>query len=382
MMQEARTPAKESLVVDGYALPGDWYTDPAIFALEKNLIFLRSWQYAGLTQQIPNPGDYFRCRAGHVPLVIVRDDARVIHAHVNVCRHRGHEVVTQSKGNRKTLQCQYHGWTYGLDGALRAAPRYNDHLSAKESDLCLSSIRVSTLGPFIFVNPDLRAAPLDDKFGNWLKLVEDTGIDLEAMLKPSERREYELDSNWKVAVDNFLECYHCALNHPGLREILDLTEDYWFEEYEYFSMQGPKTTKASSLESAPSGRRPAVKGRGLVSGDGLNGHFSFLWPNLIFSILPDGVTINVILPLGLERSLHVRHYCFPDWVSDQDRKDFMAFMDNIVAEDQPLCASVQRGLESGFYRSGPLSSSCEPSLRHFQRLVYRSLTENTGTGSV
>jgi len=106
----------------GYTLPATWYTDPALFVREKARIFRQSWQYVGLLEQVENAGDFFTCTMGDVPIVVTRDESGKLRAFINVCRHRGSELVLQACGNRKTLQCHYHAWTYNLDGNLRSAP--------------------------------------------------------------------------------------------------------------------------------------------------------------------------------------------------------------------------------------------------------------------
>src|SRR5438067_1626678 len=100
-------------------LPARWYTDPAVFALERQRIFMRSWQHVGLTEDLACAGDFFTARAGQVPIVAVRDGEGA-RAFVNVCRHRGSQLIHEERGNRKSLQCAYHAWTYNLDGSLRA----------------------------------------------------------------------------------------------------------------------------------------------------------------------------------------------------------------------------------------------------------------------
>ena len=105
----------------GYTLPAGWYSDSAILALERERIFKHTWQYACVTAEVAEPGDYYATRAGHIPVVLVRDQDGNLNGFVNVCRHRGH-VVMQGSGHRETLQCPYHAWTYGLDGRLTAFP--------------------------------------------------------------------------------------------------------------------------------------------------------------------------------------------------------------------------------------------------------------------
>src|SRR5918998_2072833 len=138
--------------------PWDWYRDPAVLEREENAIFRRTWQYVGvLGDANVVPG-----WAGRVPVVVVRDEEGVDRGFVNVCRHRGSLVVEEAAG-RKTLQCPYHAWTYGLDGALRSAPRGEE--LGELSDLALVEIRLGSWGPFRFVNLDGEAPLLDEVLG-------------------------------------------------------------------------------------------------------------------------------------------------------------------------------------------------------------------------
>ena len=184
---------------------------------ERDRLFAHAWQYAGHSGQLAEPGSYFTLRVGDVPLVVVRDREGELRAFVNVCRHRGAEVVT-GEGSCTTLQCHYHAWTYGLDGALRAAPRSDAEPDFDRSTLGLRPAQVGTWGPFIFVNADADAAPLADTLGPLPELVREAGIDVDA-LSFRMRAPYALEANWKVAVENYLECYHCAVAHPSFSEV-------------------------------------------------------------------------------------------------------------------------------------------------------------------
>ena len=148
----------------GATLPASWYSDPELLRLEHERIFNRSWQYAGVLEQVTAPGAFFTCRVGDVPIVVVRDRSGELRAFVNVCRHRGHEVA-QGCGQRETLQCPYHAWTYGLDGELRTAPRSDREPGFDRSEWSLLPAQVDTWGPLVFVNPDLAAAPLAETLG-------------------------------------------------------------------------------------------------------------------------------------------------------------------------------------------------------------------------
>src|SRR5437879_4986634 len=165
----------------GYTLPAAWYTDPAFFEREKTRIFRKSWQYVGLTEQVAQPGDFFTCTMGDVPIVVTRDESGELRALINVCRHRGSELVLQACGNRKTLQCHYHAWTYNLDGSLRAAPGEKGEVAFDRNDYPLLSARVETWGPFVFVNTDAAAPPLAEMLGELPALVTATGVRLDAV---------------------------------------------------------------------------------------------------------------------------------------------------------------------------------------------------------
>ena len=161
-----------------------------------------------------------------------------LRAFLNVCRHRGH-VVANGSGTRETLQCPYHAWTYGLDGRLRAAPRSDREPGFEADELGLLQIGVDTWGPFVFVNPDPNADPLADALGDVpARLAEILDVDA---LEFRFRTEFELDVNWKVSCENFLECYHCAVAHPGFSAAVDVSPDaYRLEAHGLVSSQvGP-----------------------------------------------------------------------------------------------------------------------------------------------
>ena len=207
----------------GWALPATWYTDADIARLERDRIFARSWQLFATTDLVAEPGSFHAERIGHIPLVVTRDRDGVLRGFVNVCRHRGH-LVAEGSGCRATLQCPYHAWTYGLDGSLVKAPRAEREPGFDPSVLSLRPVAVDTWGPFVFVNPDVDAAPLAESLAGIPELVAASGLDL-TVLRPHTRIEWELPVNWKNALENYLECYHCAVAHPGFSKLLDVDPD-------------------------------------------------------------------------------------------------------------------------------------------------------------
>jgi choline monooxygenase len=349
----------------GYTLTAEWYTDPAIYALEQQRIFRASWQYVELTNQVARPGDFVTATVGAVPAVITRGEDERLRAFANVCRHRGAQVVREACGNRKTLQCHYHAWTYNLDGRLRAAPGMKDEPDFDTSAYPLRPLRLETWGPFIFVNLDADAQPLSHYLGELPALVEATGLRLDG-LQRRVRRTYEIAANWKVVMDNYLECYHCPVAHPSFTNLIDL-DKYVVTEYEHFSTQaGP------ARDSARAGKGDLYDLRGGVEA----GFYAYLWPNFTINIYPGpgNVSLNLIVPVDEHSTLAIYEYCFADVVSEQEERDFVRFIDQVQEEDIVLCESVQRGLRSGYYDQGKLMMRREHALRHFQRLVHRELT--------
>lgn len=204
----------EMALTRGQTLPAAWYTDTGIYRAETMRVFRRSWQFAGLTEDLAHPGDFFTSTVGEVPIIVARGGDGIVRAFANVCRHRGAVVVREERGHRSSFQCHYHAWTYNLDGTLRAAPGMKDEPDFDRGCLSLHRLPCETWGPFIFVNPDRGAPPLASVLGALPAMVTATGLDL-ATLRRRVRRTYEIGANWKIVVDNYLECYHCPVAHPG-----------------------------------------------------------------------------------------------------------------------------------------------------------------------
>lgn len=357
----------------GRTLPASWYTDLAIYARECERIFRRTWQYVGLTEQVTSPGDFFTATVGEVPIVVVKGKDGQVRAFANVCRHRGAIVVREECGHRTSLQCHYHAWTYNLDGTLLSAPAMKDEAGFDTACYRLPALRCEIWGPFVFVNPELNeeSPPLAEYLGELPGLVATTGLDL-ATIRRRVRRTYEIGANWKVVLDNYLECYHCPVAHPGFCDLID-TNDYVITEYEHFSTQ-----HGALKASAAQGKE---KNLYAVGGGVRDGFYAYLWPNFTLNIYPGpgNVSLNLFLPLGPERTLAVYDYCFADAVSAEDEQAFVRFIDQVQEEDIVLCESVQRGWRSGYFEQGHLMLSREQALRHFQRLVCRYLTTDSTT---
>src|SRR5207248_3289329 len=245
MQDEGPWQAPSPIVVAGLpsgsaqTLPWSWYSDPEALPREQERIFRHAWQYAGPAEHVAEPGQFFTCRVGEIPVIVVRGRDEQLRAFLNVCRHRG-AVLLEGSGRRETLQCHYHAWTYDLDGKLRAAPRSEREPGLELEGIRLLELRVETWGPLVFVNPDAEASPLADTLGPVPEHLAAGGIDVE-VLRFHRRTDLEVACNWKIAIENYLECYHCQVAHPAFSAVVDVRPDaYRLETHTLGSSQfGP-----------------------------------------------------------------------------------------------------------------------------------------------
>jgi choline monooxygenase len=346
-------------------LPASWYTDPAILRLEQERIFRTSWQYVARADQVAEPRSYAAGRAGEIPVVVVRDDEGELRGFVNVCRHRGHEVVSGS-GSRASLQCPYHAWTYGLDGCLRSAPRADREPGFSTEGLGLLPVAVDTWGPWVFANPAADAAPLAEHLGELPDLVARAGLDLDS-LRFRERAEWTVEANWKIVVENFLECYHCSVAHPGFSSVVDVSpEAYRLEQGPTFLSQ-----YGTLREPVAAGERP---GPYEVRGE-VEGQFHLLWPNFVINVMPGrpNVSAGTMLPAGPGRTARVLDYWFAEDADEEWIRGMRAFDDQVGREDEALVESVHAGLASGLVERGLLLPESEQLIVAFEAMVERSL---------
>ncbi len=351
-------------------LPARWYIDPAFLELEKDTIFWKTWQPVGRLDLVARPGDYFACEVTGEPIVITRGADQVLRAFSNICRHRAGAVAV-GKGNRRSLQCRYHGWTYGLDGKLLNQPEFEGVENWNKDEICLPALRVETWGGFIFVNFDPAAPPLREVLGDIPAEVERAGFNL-AQMRSVERRDYIVDCNWKVYVDNYLEGYHVPIAHPGLFRELDY-DQYRVDTFRYYSSQYAPIRPAKAGEVQGRDRRYV---RSEAEAQAL---YYWIFPNFMLNLYPDNMSSNIILPLGHDKTLTIFEWFFSDpgtgegWESVQQT---IQFSDEIQQEDIEICEAVWRGLQSRRYSQGRYAVKRENGVHHFHLLLHEFFTRS------
>lgn len=369
-MQEIETStAIESLahaLENGWTLPASWYSDPEVYALERDRIFTRAWHYAGPAEWVADAGRFFATQAGHIPVAVVRGKDSTLRAFVNVCRHRGH-IILEGEGCRETLQCPYHAWTYNLDGTLRRAPRSEREPGFDPEGLSLLPVSVGTWGPFVFVNGDRDAEPLASVLAELPSIVAESGLDLNAVRFHSHH-EWPIAANWKIVMENYLECYHCSTAHPGFSKVIDVSPDaYGLSIHPTFASQiGP--VRASAL--AGDGRAPFMP-----RGDVIQAQYHFLFPASTINIAPGipNISLERWVPDGPRRTIEVTDYFFDPGTSSDAVEELLAWDNQVGQEDTSLVESVQRGLDSNTVVQGRLMPESEQLIADFQRRVRDSV---------
>ena len=193
---------------EGFALPRHFYTSQAVYDHDISAFWNHNWIWAGHVSQIPNAGDYFLFDYGTESVIVVRDRAGDVRAHLNVCRHRGSRVCTEKQGSARVFSCPYHAWTFGLDGQLRGGRAMGPDFDPSEYGLF--PVQVKLFQGMILICAAEEAPPIDDA----LEQLEPLTAPFEfENLRVAHEASYPVPANWKLALENYLECYHCAPSH-------------------------------------------------------------------------------------------------------------------------------------------------------------------------
>lgn len=341
-------------------LPSECYTDAAFLNIENDRVFARTWQLVGRADQAREPGDYFTATIAGEPVIVARGLDEKLRAFSNVCRHRAGPVANGA-GRRRVFQCGYHGWTYSLDGQLLGTPDFDGVECFDKTANCLPEFAVDTWDALVFVNLDRACAPLSATLEDLP--VRLAGRDLAAM-EFAARKEWTVECNWKVYVDNYLEGYHIPIVHPSLHRELDY-QNYWVE-----------TRRAYSIQHAPIRQTKEARLRQNETACGEAGFF-WIFPNLMLNVYPDNYSTNLIIPIDHRRTLTVFEWYFhdPRRADAQEKlRQTIAFSAEVQIEDMKICEAVQRNLGSRTYRMGRYSVKRENGVHHFHRLLTDQLT--------
>jgi len=343
-------------------IPSPWYFDEGLAELENSAVFGKSWQAVGRADQVQNPGQFLTADIAGDPIVVVRGEDSQLRAFYNVCRHHAAAVVTEAQGCAKQFRCPYHGWTYGIDGALKGMVEFDGVCDFERSANGLVPVLVDAWENFVFVNLDPGAGSLRDFLGSIPPIV--APLQLTEKLRYFDRRIYTLQCNWKVYVDNYLDGgYHVPHAHKGLSSVIEYTK-YTIENFERACLQSSPLSSDSSSEAGVASTR---QGRAF---------YLWIYPNFMLNAYEGVMDTNVVVPLGVDKCAVIFDYYFSDISTAAERRnrESIAVSEKVQDEDMGICDAVQRGLGSRAYLAGRLSVRREAGEHLFHRLLHADLT--------
>ena len=344
-----------------WSIPASFYTDAEVFSQEKTRIFDRSWQVVGHQHQVAHPGDYFTAELLGEPLLILCGADSQVRGFFNVCRHRAGPPA-EGCGSRRLFRCGYHGWTYGLDGALISAPEFEGQSGFRPEEFTLRRVRTEVWSNLVFVNLDSNAEPLITSLRELPQQASRFGLE---KMKLFERRTYDMKCNWKAYLDNYLEGYHLPSVHPGLNRELDYNA-YSVEPYPRHVRQFSPIRGAQPGDLTPRRYQEAH--------DELTTDYFWIFPNWMLNCYPDNVSLNIVLPLNPERSLAIfEWYLAEKDLGSEAAKASVDFSDQIQIEDVAICEVVQKNLHSRSYQHGRYSIKQEKGVHAFHRMYAEAM---------
>ncbi len=341
-------------------IPAAWYVDARIAELERLSVFSKTWQLVGRTEQVKMPGQFVSTIVAGEPVVVVRGSDGALRAFYNVCRHHAAAVVTEPCGQASLLHCPYHGWNYGLDGSLKGMPEFEGVENFDRAQNGLIPIRVETWECFVFINLDSHAAPLAEFLGGLVQRIAPLGI---SKLHYFDRRTYNINCNWKVFVDNYLDGgYHVPHLHKGLNSVLDYKQ-YTIENQDRYCLQSSPMVSSDTDAATGAARK------------GDRAWYFWQHPNLMINCYEGYMDTNLVIPVDVDHCHVIFDFYFGD-ISDARREyneQSVNVGNRVQEEDLGICEDVQRGLKSRAYRAGRLSVRREAGEQLFHRLLAADL---------
>lgn len=357
-------------------MAGSTYTDPAYFAREQEVLFEREWMCAVRSADLATPGAFEKVQIGRESVLVVRGRDQQLRAFLNVCRHRGAMLCTEDSGQvRRNLQCPYHAWTYGLDGKLVAAP----NMAAIDIDGSLDRtayglvpVALTEWQGYAWVcladePPSFEESvigTINARFGE-PDVVERYDV---PSLGLGRRIRYEVNANWKLIVENFMECYHCATIHPELTEVLpEFTTGIaaqvgvghgaaFGDDIEGFTVDG-----TGGFAPLP----------GLTADEDRRYFAATVAPTIFLNLVPDHVIVHRMFPLAADRTLVICDWLFaPEVAADSDGvSSSVELFHRVNAQDFEACERTQPAMSSRAYRAGGVLVPAEHHISEFHEWV-------------
>ena len=349
----ASLPLPESLIS---TLPGRYYTDPAIFELEQEKIFEELWICAVRAADLDKPGAFRTVQIGRESVIVTRTRTGAIKAYLNVCAHRGARICMEDKGEvKRSFQCPYHAWTYDLDGKLIAAPNLTKMPDIDRVRYGLSSVSVEEWLGYVWVNLSENPASFDttvvqdirDRLGDVESIdrykIEDLGL--------GRRVSYDVKANWKLIIENFMECYHCATIHPELTEVLpEFADGYAAQYYVGHGAQFGESVKGFTLDGSEG--HDSIPG---IAPEQDRRYYAItVRPQVFVNLVPDHVIIHRMYPIAADHTLVECDWLYLPGVvaSGRDLQHSVELFHRVNLQDFEACERCQPAMSSRKYRNG------------------------------
>jgi Rieske 2Fe-2S family protein len=354
-------------------LPGAAYTDPAGFAAEQERIFERDWTCVARAADLDRAGAFATVQVGRESLVLVRGRDGALRAFLNVCRHRGARLCTEESGTlRRNLQCSYHAWTYDLTGRLVAAPNLTSMPDVDRVEYGLHPVHLREWLGYVWVclaqEPpsfdDEVPAEVVDRLGS-LAAIDGYGIDGLALAR---RITYDVAANWKLIVENFMECYHCATIHPELTAVLpEFADGYAAQTYVGRGVEFAADAQGFTVDGrAGPGRLP-----GIADDQDRRYYAITIKPAVFVNLVPDHVILHRMTPLAVDRTQVVCDWLFaPEAVASGRALDAsVELFHRVNLQDFEAAERTQPGMSSRAYRTGGVLVPSEHHIGQFHDWV-------------
>lgn len=366
----------ESLV---RTLPGDAYYSPEIFAREQEKIFEQMWFCAARGSDLAKPGDFKTVQIGRESLILSRNRKKEPRAFFNICRHRGAKVCDEESGSgKRSFQCPYHAWTYDLDGKLIAAPNLTKMPDIGREEYSLHKAHVREWLGYLWVCVADEPPSFEDTVMGAVRsrLGDIESIDHYSVetLEVGKRIVYDVKANWKLIVENFMECYHCATIHPELTEVLPefadgLAAQFFVGHGAEFGddIKGFTVDGSDGVDKIPG-----------VTEDQDRRYFAVtIRPNVFVNLVPDHVILHRMFPLAPDHTIVECDWLFlPEVVeSGVDLEKSVKLFDLVNQQDFEACELCQSVTDSKKYRDGGVLVPSEHHIAGFQNWATQAIAD-------
>jgi Rieske 2Fe-2S family protein len=343
----------ESLIA---TLPGDHYTDPEIFRLEQEHIFESMWFCAARSSELAKPGAFRTVDVGRESILLTRSRDGSVRAFFNVCRHRGAKLCTQESGEvKRAFQCPDHAWTYDLGGKLVAAPNLTKMPDIGRAEYGLVSVAVREWLGYVWVclaenPPSFEESVIADVVARLGDVESVERYDV-GSLEIGRRIVYDVKANWKLIIENFMECYHCATIHPELTEVLPEFADGYAAQYyvghgaEFGSdVQGFTVDGSEGLDRIPTVAEEQDRRYYAIT----------VRPQVFINLVPDHVIFHRMFPVGVDRTIVECDWLYLKGVVDSGRdvSRSVELFDRVNRQDFDACERCQPAMSSRLYAKG------------------------------